>query len=449
MSIGKYVYYGDIHQGTGSDGFPMIESFRKNKSQWLTFSLRPIKPIWLAFDIVGAHLAKEPLFLRLNHFGLKKVNIFLFKDNILIKKNVSGSTLPFSYRDTQHRDVVFALPVESEFRVLLKIDHGISFPIVPEVVSQRELLTKTGEKKLWIGIYIGIIGSFLVYHFLVYLLGESKIDHLFFCGYLLWICGLAPLAKEGWTAEYLWGTVTLWAIDGYHFMVVAGVLCLFHLVMNFFTVAEGMATINDIVKKSSVALLTLSVWLLLAPDHFFLVVLFDMIVIFISGTILFFIAKKSKIKVDRKYFCAAWFIFIGTYCFDLSKWTGLYDLDPFRSSLWFFVLNILATILFSYALRHQGRRRQLENQKYLMVAKVVAFVKEKVMPPIGGIIEQAESVLGGTEELPKKCHKKLAIIINRSHQLRSQVTMFQEQLRQQNVSESAPKVLPSTRDHRK
>ncbi|MCG8311955.1 MAG: ATP-binding protein [Pseudomonadales bacterium] len=161
---------------------------------WLTFSL----------DLSQQVKELEPWLMEIAFPFLRKIDIYVFEKDTLIKHMKSGADYPFAERPYEHAYFVFPFDFKKTtgLDIYIRIDTSSTRMVPIEFWRPAAFNTHSSIQQTWFGMYYGVILALAFYNFFLYLTIKSKAYSIYTI-YLVSLC-LMQASLNGFASQYLW-----------------------------------------------------------------------------------------------------------------------------------------------------------------------------------------------------------------------------------------------------
>ena len=191
------------------DSFHSISSSRVISKQFtnaggktLVFDVS-ITKVWIKFSVYN-HTKTTDWYLNLKYTNLSKVTLYKVVNNEVLSTQSQGNSLPLPKDGNLTPTFVFPLHIPSEDKQTFFLDIESVHPIiVPAYISTEDGLVQANIKLICIVVlYLGIIGTMLIYNFFLYVSVRDK-NYLIYSIYTF-ILLIAQLTAAGYMYKYVW-----------------------------------------------------------------------------------------------------------------------------------------------------------------------------------------------------------------------------------------------------
>ena len=234
-SPGKYIDFLEDKEGkllienVNSDS--MKTSFKRNIKENINFGFTR-SVYWLRFNFVyeSDTFRYNKWLLEIAYPLLNHVEVYLFTEDRLVEKIITGRQFPYNERIVKNRNFIIPYDLKSgekyTFYLKIKTDGSMNVPMT--IRTPLSSIESVKDEQFFFGIYYGILFVIAILNLFMFF-SVRNIDYLL---YIFYVVGSAlfQLTLNGLDVEYLWQNAQWWSM---HAAPVIG--SLFSIGMNLFS----------------------------------------------------------------------------------------------------------------------------------------------------------------------------------------------------------------------
>jgi hypothetical protein len=156
---------------------------------------------WIRFTVEQNLLDKQWL-VELPDPHISQAELFIYDPGTVKFIGRLGHSLPFSYRNYHHKNLVFALPVRAKIQYLLRLESPMVCSFMISVKSAEKFTSYALWEYYMLGLYYGILLIMMLYNLFLYFNLREK-NYLFYVFYVI-SCACYTFREDGIGFQYLW-----------------------------------------------------------------------------------------------------------------------------------------------------------------------------------------------------------------------------------------------------
>ncbi len=305
--------------------------------------------IWISTEIEKSDA--EPQVLELAYSLLDQVDVWIYKDQNLIKQLRFGKTQARSRELLDDVEPAFLLPDDiGHYRLVFRIQSGSSLQLPLKIYDRFSYDYKEKEDFFITGSFAGILGIMALYNFLIFLSSRNRSYFYYSCFTVSFVA--VQLSMSGHLGSYLWPG------EGH---VTDLLICQGSFIANIFMVLFadsylGFRQKGGVTRHMTLVLLGLLSLGLCASFFLLYTTSVKIIAVLAAGGSISVLCLAFRLAIlgqrEAKFYCAAWIALIGGGLVFIAKSFGLLPINIFTNYA-FRIGSVFEVALLSLALADQ------------------------------------------------------------------------------------------------
>lgn len=356
--------------------------------------------IWTKYKLKNSSKLDKKLFLRNSRAGIDFIDVYIFKDNVLIKNFFLGDLRKQDDMQFISRKSVFSFNFlkNSEYELVFKYRSLGALSNKWEIFDEREFIIQEGYENVIWGLVSGLVLSIIVYN-LMFFINTKNYAFLFYIlasfsslGYILSSNGIFYQLNLGINLYLI--TISTW-LFAYSFLIFT-----FLFIINFFNERKDSITYKIILAVLAVQviiIILLSIGFYDNTYHYTFAKLDYTALLSTFLILVFALIEFIRKKVSAIYFLVGQAIYITCFTYFTLELIGL--IAPFNYSWVILPIGISFEILFiSIALnsklkivekeKEKMKEHYLEQSRFINAGKTVSYIVHQLKHPIAQLGSQ-------------------------------------------------------------